>query len=97
MLQDAGAVRECEEHGWVQDRADPHARERAFDMACWDPPQGVSPKVAVAAVTDVLEGIGDTCPVCPPRALEPLADRLRLQPTLKLPIRGSARPSTENA
>ncbi|MGY3460870.1 hypothetical protein ACVWW5_006320 [Bradyrhizobium sp. LM3.4] len=33
VLQDAGAIRECEEHGWMQDRADPHARERAFDIA----------------------------------------------------------------
>ena len=30
VLQDAGAIRECEEHGWMQDRADPHAHERAF-------------------------------------------------------------------
>jgi hypothetical protein len=29
VLAEAGAIRECEEHGWVQDRADPHARERA--------------------------------------------------------------------
>ena len=33
MLQEAGAIRECEEHGWMQDRGDPHARERAFDIA----------------------------------------------------------------
>ena len=26
VLQEAGAIRECEEHGWIQDRADPHAR-----------------------------------------------------------------------
>lgn len=24
VLQEAGAIRECEEHGWMQDRADPH-------------------------------------------------------------------------
>jgi hypothetical protein len=29
VLQEVGAIRECEEHGWMQDRADPHARERA--------------------------------------------------------------------
>jgi hypothetical protein len=23
VLQEAGAIRECEEHGWMQDRADP--------------------------------------------------------------------------
>jgi hypothetical protein len=32
-LQEAGAVRECEDHGWMRDRADPHARERAFAIA----------------------------------------------------------------
>jgi hypothetical protein len=37
VLQEAGAIRECEEHGWMQDRADPHARERAFDIARRDP------------------------------------------------------------
>jgi hypothetical protein len=27
-LQEAGAIHECEEHGWAKDGADPHARER---------------------------------------------------------------------
>ena len=31
VLQEAGAIHECEEHGWAKDRADPHAREHAFD------------------------------------------------------------------
>ena len=65
VLLEAGAIRECEEHGWMQDRADPHARERAFDIARRDPP-GVSPDEATAEVRDVLESIGDTCPECPP-------------------------------
>jgi hypothetical protein len=29
FLLDAGAVRECEEHGWMIDRADPQAHDRA--------------------------------------------------------------------
>jgi hypothetical protein len=34
VLLDAGAVRECEEHGgWMIDRADPQAHDRAFDIA----------------------------------------------------------------
>ncbi|MGY4622936.1 hypothetical protein ACVWY3_000692 [Bradyrhizobium sp. USDA 4486] len=33
VLQEAGAIHECEEHGWMQDRADPHARDRAYDIA----------------------------------------------------------------
>jgi hypothetical protein len=40
VLQEAGAIRECEEHGWMQDRADPHARERAVTIAGEDPPPG---------------------------------------------------------
>ncbi|MGX1110196.1 MULTISPECIES: hypothetical protein [Bradyrhizobium] len=66
MLQEAGAIRECEEHGWMQDRADPHARERAFDIARQDPPPDVTPNAAEAAIRDVLDSIGDTCPECPP-------------------------------
>ena len=37
VLQEAGAIHECEEHGWARDRADPHARERALDFARQDP------------------------------------------------------------
>jgi hypothetical protein len=66
VLQDAGAIRECEEHGWTQDSADPHARERAFDIARQDTPPDISPDDAVAAVREVLDSIGDTCPECPP-------------------------------
>jgi hypothetical protein len=40
VLHEAGTIREgeCEEHGWKQDRPDPHARERAFIIARHDPP-----------------------------------------------------------
>lgn len=65
-LHEAGAIRECEEHGWAQDQADPHARERAFEIARRDPPPGISPEQAAAEVRDVLDSIGDTCPECPP-------------------------------
>jgi hypothetical protein len=65
VLKEAGAIRECEEHGWMQDRADPHARERALGVACQDPPAGVSAQTAAAAITEVLDSIGDTCPECP--------------------------------
>jgi hypothetical protein len=64
VLQEAGAIRECEEHGWMLDRGDPHARERAIAAARQDPPSGVSPENAVAAIEDVLGSIGDTCPEC---------------------------------
>jgi len=65
VLKEAGAIRECEEHGWMQDRADSRARERAFDIARRDPPAGVSTDEAAAEVRDVLDSIGDTCPECP--------------------------------
>lgn len=64
-LSEAGAIRECDEHGWMQGRADPHARDRAIGLARLDPPPGVSPDEAIAQVRNVLDSIGDTCPECP--------------------------------
>jgi hypothetical protein len=52
--------------GEMLDRADPHARDRAFQFACEAPPPGVSPAAAAAAIAEVLDSIGDTCPECPP-------------------------------
>jgi hypothetical protein len=49
----------------MQDRADPHARERAFDVARQDPPAGVSSRAAAVAIAEVLDSIGDDCPECP--------------------------------
>jgi hypothetical protein len=67
VLLEAGAIRECEEHGWMSDRSDPHARERALVAARRDPPPNVPAEEAVAAVRNVLDTIGDTCPECPPK------------------------------
>jgi hypothetical protein len=64
VLQEADAIRECDYHGWMQDRADPHAREHAFELARQNPPPGLSPEVNAAAITEVLDSIGDTCPEC---------------------------------
>ena len=50
----------------MQDRADPHAWERAIVIAREDPPAGISPDAAGAEVRDVLNSIGDTCPECFP-------------------------------
>jgi hypothetical protein len=66
VLHEAGAISECEEHGWIHERADPHARERAFDNARQNPPAGISPEQAIAEIRDVLDSIGDICPECPP-------------------------------
>ena len=66
VLIEAGTIRECEEHGLMRDRAYPYARQRAVTIARGNPPFGVSPDEAAAAVEDVLGSIGDTCPECPP-------------------------------
>lgn len=50
----------------MQDLADPHARERAFDIARRDPPPGVSLEAASVAIAEMLDSIGDSCPECPP-------------------------------
>lgn len=63
-LSEVGAIRECEEHGWMWDRADPHARDRALEIACEAPPAGISPEAAAAAIVAVLDSIGDRCPEC---------------------------------
>jgi hypothetical protein len=66
VLQEAHAIHECDYHCWAKDRADPHAREHAIDVARQGPPPGLSPDAALAKVQEVLDSIGDTCPECPP-------------------------------
>jgi hypothetical protein len=65
VLQEAGAIAECEQHGWMLDRADPHSRRRALDIAGQHPPTGVARDQAIAEIREVLDSIGDTCPECP--------------------------------
>jgi hypothetical protein len=55
----------CEERGWMQNRANPYARERAIVIARQIYPFGVSPNEVVTAVADVLDSIGDMCPGVP--------------------------------
>lgn len=110
VLQEAGAIRECEEHGWMQDRADPHALEHAFDIARQDTPAGISPDEAVTEISEVLASIGDTCPECRrnsghrPRdrfsAPRRFSTRLRVLPTFLTAfngICGAATPCTTQA
>lgn len=58
--QEAGAIHECEEHGWAKDRADPYTREHAVDIARQEPPDGISPDEAVAEVRALPESVGNT-------------------------------------
>ncbi|MGJ5180857.1 hypothetical protein ACQR16_22830 [Bradyrhizobium oligotrophicum] len=63
-LREAGAIVACDEHGWMQDRGDPHALARALGTARDDPPRGVSTSEAIAAIEAIVGAIGDTCPDC---------------------------------
>jgi hypothetical protein len=63
-LVEQHAVRECDHHGHVLDRADPEARSRSREYAWNHPFPGTSPEASVAAIEDVLQSIGDTCPEC---------------------------------
>jgi hypothetical protein len=65
LLREAGAIHKCDDHGWAKDRTDPHARDEALRIARDDPLMGLSPDQAVAAVREVLESVGDSCPECP--------------------------------
>jgi hypothetical protein len=67
VLLEAGGIRECEEHGWMIDLGDPHARKRALTIARQDAPLGVSPDEAMGVMEEFLASIGDTCPECPPQ------------------------------
>jgi hypothetical protein len=64
ILLDAGAIKECEEHGYMQCRGDADARARAYDTARDAPFPGASVEHSVAALHVVLGSIGDTCPDC---------------------------------
>jgi hypothetical protein len=64
VLLEVHAIRECDEHGHMKDRADPHALEHAHEIARHQPFPGSSPDQAVAAINDVMQSIGDTCPDC---------------------------------
>ncbi len=62
ILFEHRAVTECEFHGHRLDRADPHAVTRAREHAWSCPFSGTTLEQAVAAINDVMNSIGDTCP-----------------------------------
>lgn len=64
VLLEAHAIRICEQHGFMQCRGDPDARDRALATARAHPPAGLSGEAAVASLHDMLSGMGDTCPEC---------------------------------
>jgi hypothetical protein len=64
LLRETHAIKECEEHGHMQDRTDPDAWRRAREIASKYPFRGSTPAEAVRALDDVMQSIGDTCPEC---------------------------------
>jgi hypothetical protein len=48
----------------MQDRADPHAGERAFEIASRVSPPAVSFQTAVVTIAKGVRSIGDACPEC---------------------------------
>src|SRR5467141_1220722 len=64
LLLETHAIKECEEHGHMQDRTDPDAWKRAREIASKYPFRGSTPAEAVLALDDVMQSIGDTCPEC---------------------------------
>jgi hypothetical protein len=64
LLLEAGAIHECDAHGWAKVRTDPHAREQAVRTAREEPLAGLSRDEAVTVVKEMLEAVGDTCPEC---------------------------------
>jgi hypothetical protein len=64
VLLESHAIRECDAHGHMKDRTDPHALAHARETARQDPPPGTSPDQAVAAIDEVMASIGDNCPDC---------------------------------
>ena len=63
-LQEAGAIREREYHGWLIVRRSARARAGSGD-ARQDVPANISLHRAITETLDVLDGIGDMCPNCP--------------------------------
>jgi hypothetical protein len=64
LLLETHAIKECEEHGHMQDRTDPDAWKRAREIASKYPFRGFTPAEAVRALDDVMQSIGDSCPEC---------------------------------
>jgi len=67
-MGDAAGSSRDPRNGWMQDRADPHARKRAFEFAHQNPPPGLSTEAAAVAVNEFLDSIGGICPECPSEA-----------------------------
>lgn len=64
LLIEAGAVRECPDHGHMKDRSDIHAWYEALEHAREDPFPGLSADQATELVKQIWRSVSDTCPEC---------------------------------
>ena len=63
-LRYAGAIIECEEHGHILDRGDPHASDLAIEIALDEGFPGAAPDQIRAEIEDIMRHVGDACPEC---------------------------------
>lgn len=66
ILLDAHAIVECEHHGFMKDRTDPYAWQRAREAAARLRFRNTSKDDRLRAIDEVMHSIGDTCPECRP-------------------------------
>src|SRR5258708_39512979 len=64
LLLETRAIKECEEHGHMQDRTDPDAWKPAREIASKYPFRGSTTAEEVRTLDDVMLSIGDSCPEC---------------------------------
>ena len=64
LLLEAHVIAACPDHGYMRLRHSNHAVEYAKDLAEHRKFSGKNKKERIAAVDDVLDGLGDVCPAC---------------------------------
>lgn len=64
VLVDAHAIAACDSHGFMRDRTDPDAWQRARMFASQHPFHGTTTEQSLQALDEVMRSVGDTCPEC---------------------------------
>jgi hypothetical protein len=64
LLIEQGAVTECDHHGHRRDHSDPDAWNRAREEARHSPFPGSTTDASLAAINEVMNSVGDSCPDC---------------------------------
>jgi hypothetical protein len=64
ILIEEHAIHQCDHHGYMRDRADPHALNRARARAERERFTKYSKTERSAAIDSIMMSIGDSCPEC---------------------------------